>query len=247
MKPGVIDIRDEFADRLQYRKFITDKTGCKTIEIVGASFIADEPTIFGDVNKRYVERELAWYKSQSLRVDAIPGGIPPIWIKCASKTGFINSNYGWVIWHPDNYAQFQHAVGELRKNPDSRRAVMIYNRPSMWYDYNLDGMSDFMCTNAVQYLLRDGKLDVVVQMRSNDCWAGFRNDLAWQDYVQDLVCLEIGAQKGQIHWNAGSLHVYERNFYLVDWYGNTGSHHVTKELYAKKYPDSPWVEKATNE
>ena len=77
-------------------------------------------------------------------------------------------------------------------------------------------MSDFICTNAVQYLIRNGKLDVVVQMRSNDVVFGYRNDFAWQEHIANMVCTELGIKLGDIHWNVGSMHVYERHFRFID-------------------------------
>ena len=209
----VEDIRQHFIDELMDSNFVTDKTGVKTIEMIGATFEADEPTIFGEVNDEYVERELEWYRSMSLFVEDIPGKTPAIWQQVASKHGKINSNYGWAIWHSKNYCQYENVLHELMNFPNSRRAVMIYTRPSMWDDYNENGMSDFMCTNAVQYMIRDGQLVAVVQMRSNDVVFGYRNDYAWQRYVADQLTKALGLDvEPKIIWHVGNLHVYERHF-----------------------------------
>ncbi|AKU43690.1 thymidylate synthase [Citrobacter phage Merlin] len=234
----VEDIRDELCYALESEQFVIDKTGAKTIEIIGASFIADEELIFGAVNNEYVERELEWYKSQSLFVKDIPGGTPSIWEQVSSKNGEINSNYGWAIWSDENCSQYNMCLGELGNNPDTRRAIMIYTRPSMQFDYNRDGMSDFMCTNTVQYLIRNKRVHAIVSMRSNDVVFGFRNDYAWQKYVLDKLVSDLNEgdssreyKAGDIIWNAGSLHVYERHFYLVDHYLKTGKSHVLKKDY----------------
>jgi thymidylate synthase len=210
---NVEDIREYFIRELQAERFVTDKTGVKTIEMIGATFEADEPTIFGELNEDYIQRELEWYKSMSLYVDDIPGITPAIWKQVASKRGQINSNYGWAIWHKDNHFQYERVLHELMDFPNSRRAVMIYTRPSMWEDYNRDGMSDFMCTNAVQYMIRNGQLNAVVQMRSNDVVFGYRNDYAWQKYVADCLTKDLDLEKQpKIIWHVGNLHVYERHF-----------------------------------
>ena len=47
---NVSDIREHFKSELAAENFTVDKTGAKTIELIGASFIADEPAIFGTVN-----------------------------------------------------------------------------------------------------------------------------------------------------------------------------------------------------
>ena len=195
--------------------FVTDKTGVKMLEIINASFVADEPSIFGKVNYDYVMREIQWYESQSLNVNDIPGGAPAIWQQVSDPEGWINSNYGWCIFSPDNGEQYHNVLDELKRNPDSRRATMIYTRPSMWSDYNKNGMSDFMCTNTVQYLIRNDKLHSVVQMRSNDVVYGYKNDYAWQQTVLGKLSTDLGIEIGDIHWNVGSLHVYERHFDLV--------------------------------
>lgn len=218
----VNDIRIDFKNLLAAEKFVTDKNGSQVLEIIGASFIADEKSIFGEVSDDYVSRELQWYKSMSLNVNDIPGKVPEIWKSIASPAGFVNSNYGWCIWSPDNGNQYDNCLNELIKYPESRRATMIYTRPTMHADCHKDGMADFMCTNVVNYLLRDGKLHGVVQMRSNDALFGYKNDRAWAEYVlRSLVddyneITKLNIMAGNIYWNAASLHVYSRHFYLVN-------------------------------
>lgn len=212
---NVDQIRTYFRTALENEQFVMDKTGVKMLELVGESFLANEPAIFGKVNEEYVQAELEWYLSCSLNVNDIPGGPPKIWQQVATEDGFINSNYGWCIFHPDNGMQYEAVKAELLRNPYSRRAVMIYTRPTMHMDYNANGMSDFMCTNAVQYMYRNQKLNAVVQMRSNDVVYGYKNDYAWQRFVLDKLATDLEVPSGDIIWNAGSFHVYERHFKLV--------------------------------
>lgn len=214
----VEDIRKIFIDKLNNEDFVIDKTGVKTIEIVGANFIADEKTIFGELNLEYIRKEIKWYESKSLNVNDIEKPIPEIWQKVADKDGYINSNYGWCIWSNTNYNQYENVLIELLNNLYSRRAIMIYTRPNMWLDFDKNGRSDFMCTNAVQYLCRDNKLHCVVQMRSCDGFFGFRNDRAFQEYVLWQLGAELNkygdlnVEIGDIIWQVGSLHFYERHF-----------------------------------
>lgn len=210
------DMREMLGTKLLEKDFVTDKTGVDMVEIVNASFIADEPFIFGTPSDDYIQREIAWYESCSLNVNDIPGETPKIWKDVADKDGMINSNYGYLIYHPDNGYQYDRTLEELRANPLSRRAVMIYTRPSMHIEYNQNGMSDFICTNAVQYLIRNDKLDAIVQMRSNDAVFGYKNDRAWQKHVQQKLSRDLEVEVGVLHWNAGSLHVYARHFGLME-------------------------------
>jgi thymidylate synthase len=220
--PRVNDIRQHFKDALADGIYTTDKTGVKTLELCGTSFFADEEAIFGEVNRAYVKAELAWYDSKSLNVNDIPGGPPKIWKQVATQDGWINSNYGWCIYSDYNHKQYNAARNELIANRNSRRAVMIYTRPTMHEDYCEDGCSDFMCTNVVQYLIRGNKLHAIVQMRSNDVIFGYKNDRAWQFEVQNRLLKDINEladetyQLGDLIWHVGSLHVYERHFPLID-------------------------------
>jgi len=210
-------VRDFFIHELHNENFTIDRTGAKTIEMIGASFIADEVAIFGKPNDDYIDAEIEWYDSQSTNINDIPyGNEPPkAWQYSANEHGEINSNYGHLIWSEKYYNQFEHVINELEENPDSRRASMIYTRPSIWKEYNENGKNDFICTNSVTYYDRDSKLHAVVQMRSNDVIFGYRNDYAWQSYVLHQLAWELHMDAGDIHWQVQNLHVYERHFDLV--------------------------------
>lgn len=211
-------IRQYFINELSSKNFTIDRTGSKTIELIGASFYADEPAIFGVPNDEYIRDEIEWYKSQSTNIFDIydDDKEPPMaWKLTANEHGEINSNYGHLIWSEKYYGQFEQVVLELTRNPDSRRASMIYTRPSIWEEYNENGKNDFICTNSVTYYIRDGELHCVVQMRSNDVIFGYRNDYAWQEYVLAELATELDVDVGSIYWQVQNLHVYERHFNLV--------------------------------
>lgn len=196
------------------------------IELLGVSFIADEPSIFGEPNEDYIRRELAWYETRQPNIHYMEEPIPKIWRQVSDERGNVNSHYGHLVYSEENGNQFLRVIEELKRDPSSRRAVMIYTRPSMHKDAVKDGMDDFVCTNTVQYLIRDGALHVVVQMRSNDAIFGYRNDWPWQVHVQKTLIRGLGLDDawagpplhvtpGDIIWQAGSLHVYPRHHHLV--------------------------------
>jgi thymidylate synthase len=219
----ISEIRYALAD-----KYNSGDIQAGTVELIGESFIADEPLIFGKVNDDYVRRELDWYLSESLNVNDITGKVPEIWLKHATPEGYINSNYGFLVLNPGNGSQYLNVFTKLMTDPDTRQATMIYTRPSMHADWNAGGMSDFVCTNTVQYLIRDNKLETVVQMRSNDVVFGYRNDYAWQIWMRDQLLSDLKSfdypslQAGKIIWNAASLHVYSRHFHLIESFIETG-------------------------
>ena len=210
-------VREYFKSELKNKNFTQDRNGSKTIEMIGASFIADEDAIFGKPNDEYIDAEIEWYDSQSTNINDIPYGDEPpkAWQYAANSHGEINSNYGHLIYSDKYYCQFEKVWNELEANPDSRRASMIYTRPSIWEEYNENDKNDFICTNSVTYYIRDNLLHAVVQMRSNDVIFGYRNDYAWQSYVLNQLAWEMNIDPGNIHWQVQNLHVYERHFDLV--------------------------------
>jgi thymidylate synthase len=207
---------EDLKEQLVLKNYISDKTGCKTVELVNACFLADKDHMLRPKDEGYIKREIEWYMSQSLNVNDIPGETPRIWKQIASPNGFINSNYGYMMFSEGNFDQYDNIKNELLRDRTSRRAIAIYTRPNMHYTQNQQGMQDFSCTSTVQYLYREGKLNAIVTMRSNDAVFGYPNDLAWQTFVLERLCNDLKLEVGNIHWNVGSLHVYERHFNLLE-------------------------------
>jgi len=214
------DIKMYFKRQLVKKQFTIDKTGCNVIELVGACFEADKPSIFGVPNIDYIKKEIKWYDSMSLNINDMKEP-PKQWVATANDKGEINSNYGYLFYSHENHNQFSHVLSELISNPNSRRACAIYNRPSIWIDHDLNGKNDFICTNAVTYYIRNNFLHTVVQMRSNDVVFGYKNDFAWQREARNRLLqnlnnhLNSDIRQGKIIWQVQNLHVYERHFKLI--------------------------------
>jgi len=124
----VSDIRKFFINELNDEAFTIDKTGQKTIEMLGASFIANESAIFGEPNYDYIQSEIDWYESMSTNINDIwseDKDPPKAWQYAANKHGEINSNYGHLIWSEKYFGQYANVLEELTKNPDGRRATMV--------------------------------------------------------------------------------------------------------------------------
>ena len=98
-------------------------------------------------------------------------------------------------------------VDILKKDPDSRRAVVpIYGKEDAGLDSN-----DIPCTIGFQFLIRNNRLDMIVNMRSNDVFLGFPYDIfnftMWQEYVACKLNIKIGTYTHIVN----SLHFYEKD------------------------------------
>ena len=206
---NVEDIKELFRNM----KSLGIKRG-NTIELQGASFIADQPTIFGERNEDYIRAEIEWYESCDRSVDKlfnIYGRSVAIWDAVKDKDGNVNSNYGYCIHAKERGWQYLNCVEALRKDPNTRQAVMIYMPTNM---HQIAG-KDFTCTYSHQYFNNDGVLDVHVYMRSNDVIFGYNNDRAWALHVQEKLARDVNLIAGNIYWHCGSLHVYDRHWDLI--------------------------------
>ncbi|RLA72829.1 MAG: dCMP hydroxymethylase, partial [Epsilonproteobacteria bacterium] len=132
-----------------------------------------------------------------------------IWSTASDGNGMTNSNYGYLMFSPQNGYQFNNVVKTLLEDPQSRRAVAYYTNPFIHYV----GGNDHICTIYAAYTVRNGKLDVVVSMRSNDIRFGLIGaDLEWAIYMLKRVAECINAEPGKVRWHAASAHLYSRHF-----------------------------------
>jgi thymidylate synthase len=94
----------------------------------------------------------------------------------------------------------------------SRRAVLNLSEP----DYVLDpALRDVACASTLQFLIRDGRLHAVVNMRSNDAVWGLPYDIFLFSMLQELLASDLGLPLGSYFHFVGSLHLYERHFDLA--------------------------------
>jgi len=201
-----------------YDKLINNDTvlvrGSETIELLNHSvkFNGDEDGLIDigpfKTSEKYVKAEINWYNSMDPHI----GGISPhasMWGNVADENGMVNSNYGFLVFSPQNGYQYDNVRKELINDLYSRRAVMYYSNPFIHYT----GGKDHVCTIYVSYTYRNGALHAFVNMRSSDVRFGIIGaDLAWQSYMLNKLCEDLNLEVGHIYWHATSLHLYERHF-----------------------------------
>ena len=209
-----------------------------TKELVHQVFLADKNYIVRKPKEPYQSNELHWFISQSRNVEdlkSFAGFTPKIWEEIAEIDGTVNSNYGWCCLSKENGNQFWNAMKHLELDRNSRRAIMIYNRPTMHEDWianrgnnNLRWQykeseeykklrGDFMCCQNNHFIIRGDKLIMTVHMRSLDAVFGYNADYIWFDFifnkaVQYLKKTYPELERGDMVIYADSVHVYERHY-----------------------------------
>lgn len=199
---------------------ITDKSGVRVAEIIAPRIVFDPRQKFFDFvgrksPRKYIEKEDVWYMSHELKIDMV--GDVTIWQNVSDDNNEINSNYGNLVFSRNNFSQFSNVVKTLTSHKESRQGIIIYTRPSIHYEWNSLGASDFICTNTQQFLIRDEKLYCVTSMRSNDIIFGTTNDVYWFHVVIEKMYEKLkevypNLEYGEHIFIPNSLHAYERHF-----------------------------------
>lgn len=163
----------------------------------------------------YLLHELVWYLSGDMKIDYIAEHGGRFWKKIADERNGIHSNYGalTLFYQGDlGFTPVQFVIGELRRDPNSRRAVILYNKPEFCHSHN----KDFVCTQVQQFLFRNGKLNSTVYIRSSDCIRGLSFDIPWWRFLQTVIANTVGMPVGDLTVFLGSVHVYKEHFDLLD-------------------------------
>jgi hypothetical protein len=112
---------------------------------------------------------------------------------------------------------WQWAMDTLRQDKDSRQAIMHFNTP----DFLWRGNKDVTCTLVAQFFIREDKLHLFIDMRSNDVVRGLVYDCVWfasliHRAVKELLPLYPHLQVGDYVHYAHSMHIYERHFAMAE-------------------------------
>ena len=115
-------------------------------------------------------------------------------------------------YHQRMEKQVPWIIGELKRNPDTRRAVIVIRAES---DYISESPA---CLQILQYLIRNGKLHCKAIFRSNDlAKATFMNAYALV-MLQKKIADAVGVPVGSYTHRANSLHVYENDYDMFEGY-----------------------------
>ncbi|RUT76884.1 thymidylate synthase [Marinobacter sp. NP-6] len=135
----------------------------------------------------------------------------------------VRSGYGERMFnHSGSIDQVQNVINLLESRPSSRRAVIqLFDASDLTAPYK-----SIPCTCTLQFLIRGGELNLLVNMRSNDAFWGLPHDVFAFTMLQEIVARSIGVDVGVYQHCAGSLHLYEnkfdeaRNYLREGWMNN---------------------------
>lgn len=172
----------------------------------------------------YVMAEILWYISANNETDWI-ANYSSFWKNISDDGTTANSAYGARIFVEHDYheaydkegvrlsyTQWQYVKDELTRDRDSRRAVIHIRQPQD----SVLAVKDMPCTLSLQFFIRDEKLHLVVQMRSNDLILGTALDVPAFTFMQEMMAMELGLDVGFYYHTSNSMHVYERHYQMCE-------------------------------
>ena len=126
------------------------------------------------------------------------------------KHKLFNSNYGMYAYKQKG---LNTCIERLKKNPTTRQAMFCINNREAMSDKSIDKL----CTNAVHFFIRNGKLQMIVQMRSSNFvtllpYDAFMFSVFFMEVFNELVKQYTWLEVGEIKMQIASLHYYSHNW-----------------------------------
>jgi thymidylate synthase len=197
---------------VEVKNAVGDFVKTKELQDYHLSFVPNYNNIITLPERKFpvkgAQAEFLWYMTGVPNANAVAKFLPN-WLKFGDEQGKVNSNYGayWKVSIP-------RIIDILKRDKTSRRAVM-----NIYHDGNEPFGKDTPCTLTLQFLIRtdkyDGidKLDLIVNMRSNDIWYGLSIDQYTNSMLHQLVLHSLqetypDLQLGWYGHSSGSMHAY---------------------------------------
>jgi len=220
--------------------------GSNQTELLFRSFELTDPTNLSigfpsrKFNINYAVMEFLWYLSRNKNVENI-GKCANIWLRIQDNQKEVESNYGSFILGE----QWEWIKNELETDKDSRRCTIVIGQPY----HKTKNWHDIPCTQYIQVFIRDNKLHIGVNMRSNDIIFGLCNDVFNFALFQQLMLNELRViypdlELGSYYHSAGSLHLYDMHYNMRDNIlldHNLVISEDTRKIYTKKYTLKPEI------
>lgn len=115
--------------------------------------------------------------------------------------------------------QIADLIKGLKENPYGRRHIV-----SAWNPGDMPLMALPPCHYGFQCYVNNGKLSLMWNQRSVDTFLGLPFNLASYGTLLELLCIEIGAEPGELICNLGDVHLYKNHL-------NQAAEQILREPY----------------
>lgn len=183
-----------------------------TLELNNCCLVVHRPTLdriwfpYRKLSEKYSNEELKWYWSADNSCKSI-GKFAKMWLSLTDDGETSNSAYGYIIHKKYGFDQLQQIIELLKSDSNTRRAVLNISDPAI----NRIKTKDMQCTIAIQFILRNNKLEETVYMRSNDVYFGLPYDYIYFVSIGQYIAKQVNVTLSKYTHHATSMHMYERD------------------------------------
>ena len=193
-----------------------DRTGTGTLSVFGYQmrFNLEEGFPLVTTKKchlRSIIHELLWFLKGDTNISYLKQNGVSIWDEWADENGNLGPVYGkqWRSWQtPDGRTidQISNLVSGLKKNPDSRRHLVVAFNPS-----DVDKMALPPCHAFFQFYVAKNKLSCQLYQRSADVFLGVPFNIASYALLTLMMAQVCGYTPGEFVHTLGDAHLYSNH------------------------------------
>lgn len=190
-----------------------DRTGTGTLSVFGYQmrFNLEEGFPLLTTKKLYTRaifHELLWFLKGDTNIKYLHDNKVTIWDEWADPEGNLGPVYGkqWRSWEaPDGRKidQIANVVEQIKKNPDSRRLLVIAFNPA-----DVEKMALPPCHAFFQFYVANGKLSCQLYQRSADIFLGVPFNIASYALLVHMIAQVCDLKPGEFIHTLGDAHIY---------------------------------------
>lgn len=158
--------------------------------------------------------ELLWiWQKKSNNVNELGSHI---WDQWADEDGSIGKAYGYQLgikhkYKEGDFDQVDRVLFDLKNNPNSRRIITnIYNHA------DLSEMHLYPCAYSVTFSVKDGRLNAILNQRSNDFLAANNWNVVQYALLVHIFAKVSGLLPGELVHVIADAHIYDRHIPIIE-------------------------------
>jgi thymidylate synthase len=195
----------------------SDRTGTGTRSVFGYQMRFDlargfPVTTTKRLHLKSIIHELLWFLKGDTNTRYLNDNGVTIWDEWADENGDLGPVYGkqWRSWPGEDAQtidQISNLLGQIKKNPHSRRLIV-----TAWNPAEVDQMALPPCHCLFQFYVADGKLSCQLYQRSGDIFLGVPFNIASYALLTMMVAQVSGLRPGEFIHTLGDAHLYSNHF-----------------------------------
>lgn len=190
-----------------------DRTGTGTISMFGYQMRYNLQEGFPllttkKLHTRSIFHELLWFLKGETNIKYLHDNKVTIWDEWADENGNLGPVYGkqWRSWETADgrtIDQISNVVEQIKKNPNSRRMLVVAFNPG-----DVDKMALPPCHAFFQFYVANGKLSCQLYQRSADIFLGVPFNIASYALLTHMIAQVCNLEVGDFVHTLGDAHLY---------------------------------------